>query len=31
MAWLLKCINLGKENGVCIPKTERSFVTNFIR
>lgn len=31
MVWLLKCINLGKENGVSIPKTERSFVTNFIR
>lgn len=31
MAWLLKCINLGKEHGVKVPETERSFVTNFIR
>jgi multimeric flavodoxin WrbA len=31
MAWILKCINLGKEHGVSAPKTEKSFVTNFIR
>lgn len=31
MAWLLKCIKLGAENGVGSPDTERSFVTNFIR
>ncbi|MBP1745122.1 MAG: NADPH-dependent reductase [Firmicutes bacterium] len=31
MAWLLKCISLGKEHGVGAPETERAFVTNFIR
>ena len=30
MAWLLKCIQLGKENGVA-PVTERKIWTNFIR
>ncbi len=30
MAWLLKCIQLGKENGVA-PVTERKVWTNFIR
>ena len=30
MAWLLKCIQLGKENGV-VPVTEKKVWTNFIR
>ena len=30
MAWLLKCIQLGKENGVA-PVTEKKVWTNFIR
>lgn len=30
MAWLLKCIQLGKEEGVA-PKTEQKIRTNFIR
>lgn len=31
MAWLLRCIALGKENGVTVPATERGYRTNFIR
>lgn len=31
MSWLLKCIELGKEHNVSIPKTEKSVYTNFIR
>lgn len=31
MAWLLKCIALGKENGVCFPQEEDRIATNFIR
>ncbi len=30
MAWLLKCIALGKENGIAIPQNEK-VTTNFIR
>ncbi|MDR1541368.1 MAG: flavodoxin family protein [Clostridiales bacterium] len=30
MAWLLKCIALGKENGVPVPKNEK-IITNFNR
>lgn len=30
MAWLLKCIQLGKESGVC-PASEHGVWTNFIR
>ncbi|GHV71715.1 FMN reductase [Spirochaetia bacterium] len=30
MAWLLKCIALGKDNGIAIPKNEKVF-TNFVR
>ena len=30
MAWLLKCIELGKENGVPVPQNEK-VLTNFIR
>ncbi len=31
MAWILKCIQLGKEHGINIPVTEKSVWTNFIR
>lgn len=31
MAWLLKCIELGKENGITFPKREPWVATNFIR
>lgn len=31
MAWLLKCINLGKESGVTLPEKEPRAKTNFIR
>ena len=31
MAWLLRCIEAGKEAGVSLPETERTFRTNFIR
>ncbi|MGM9552116.1 MAG: flavodoxin family protein [Clostridia bacterium] len=31
MAWLLKCIALGKENGIDIPESEQKIKTNFIR
>lgn len=31
MAWLLKCINAGKEAGVTLPEKEPRAVTNFIR
>ena len=31
MAWLLKCIQLGKENGLTRPESEAKIATNFIR
>lgn len=31
MAWLLKCIEAGKQQGIEAPKAERSKRTNFIR
>ncbi len=31
MAWLLKCIELGRQNGLPAPQLERSVSTNFIR
>lgn len=31
MAWLLKCIQAGKNNGILQPKTETKIFTNFIR
>ena len=31
MAWLIKCIQFGKQNGVPIPATKKEFRTNFIR
>ena len=31
MAWLIKCIKLGKENGIDFPEREPRIRTNFIR
>ena len=31
MAWLLKCIEAGKNNGIDLPTTEDKIKTNFIR
>ena len=31
MAWILKCIEIGKQNGVPVPNTEKGKYTNFIR
>lgn len=31
MAWLLKCIEAGKQSGISAPETERGARTNFIR
>ena len=31
MAWLLKCIAVGKENGIDAPMAESNYKTNFIR
>ena len=31
LAWLLKCIDLGKQNGVNFPEKEKPLRTNFIR
>ena len=31
MAWLLKCIEAGREAGICYPKREPAIRTNFIR
>ena len=31
MAWLLKCIEAGKNNGIDLPQTEEKVHTNFIR
>ncbi len=31
MAWLLKCIEAGRKNGVDMPETEEKIKTNFIR
>lgn len=31
MSWLLKCIELGKDNGVTFPEPEKPIRTNFIR
>lgn len=31
MAWLLKCIQLGKENGITLPERETPVWTNFVR
>lgn len=31
MAWLLKCIDCGKKNGIIVPEREAKIRTNFIR
>lgn len=31
MAWMLKCFEAGRQNGIALPKTERAYATNFIR
>ena len=31
MAWMLKCIEAGKNAGVTLPATERAAKTNFIK
>ena len=31
MAWLLKCLQLGKDNGLDRPEGEVKVATNFIR
>ena len=31
MAWLIKCINAGKESGVSLPEQEKKIKTNFIK
>ena len=31
MAWLLKCIDIAKKNGVEYPENEKAVKTNFIR
>ena len=31
MAWLLKCIELGKKEGIPFPESEKKIATNFIR
>lgn len=31
MAWLLKCIHVGKEAGIPLPQNEKKVATNFIR
>lgn len=31
MAWLLKCIEAGKQAGISLPERERTLQTNFIR
>ncbi len=31
MAWLIKCINIAKENGLEPPEVEKAIRTNFIR
>ncbi len=31
MAWMLKCIEAGREAGVEMPERERDYQTNFIR
>ncbi|MDE7082120.1 MAG: flavodoxin family protein [Clostridia bacterium] len=31
MAWILKCIQAGKQSGITVPQTDKSAWTNFIR
>lgn len=31
MAWLMQCIQCGKEHGIALPEAEKEYRTNFIR
>lgn len=31
MAWMIKCIDIGKKNGITIPEREKQIRTSFIR
>ncbi len=31
LAWIMKCLQAGREAGIPLPESERSFQTNFIR
>ena len=31
MAWLLKCIEIGRAHGITVPEQENQIMTNFIR
>lgn len=31
MAWILKCIECAKKNGIDTPNTEIAYQTNFVR
>jgi len=31
LAWLLHCIEAGRQAGLAAPEAERRFVTNYIR
>ena len=31
MAWILKCIELGKNNGIILPTVDKKIMTNYIR
>lgn len=31
LAWMIKCFDAGKKNGIALPETERDYRTNFIR
>ena len=31
MAWMMKCFELGKKNGIELPDSEKEYRTNFIR
>ncbi len=31
LAWMMKCFEAGKEAGITLPETERTYKTNFIR
>lgn len=31
IAWLLKCIEIGKNNGITVPEREKTIRTNYIR
>ena len=31
MVWMMRCFEIGKNNGVSYPETERTYMTNFVR